>query len=152
MAPELPGSRRSCPSKEERKLMRRASICVAVFGLALLGLAGTASAAPTVTLKAEAVPIKGFPHTGNIYGAGAAIKAVINIKGTEYGGFPPPLIGVNFFLPKGAKLHTTGFPTCPPSTLEPSGVGPTGCPKGSAAGPVGHGLGAVAFGKEVGPG
>src|SRR5213080_4039649 len=68
-------------------LMRRASICVALFGLALLGLAGTASATPTVTLKAEAVPIKGFPHTGNIYGAGAAVKAVINIKGTEYGGF-----------------------------------------------------------------
>jgi len=131
--------------------MRRASICVAVLGLAVLGLTGTASAAPTVTLKAEAIPIKGFPHTGNIYGAGAAIKAVINIKGTEYGGVPPPLVGVNFFLPKGAKLHTTGFPTCPVSTLEPSGVGPTGCPKGSAAGPVGHVLGAVAFGKEVVP-
>jgi hypothetical protein len=62
-----------------------------------------------------------------------------------------PLIGVNFFLPKGTKLHTTGFPTCPPATLEPSGPGPAKCPKGSAAGPVGHVLGAVAFGKEVVP-
>src|SRR5690242_17084414 len=81
--------------KRRDQLMRRASICVAVLGLAVLGLTGTASAAPTVTLKAEAIPIKGFPHTGNIYGAGAAVKAVINISGKEYGGFPPPLIGVN---------------------------------------------------------
>jgi hypothetical protein len=131
--------------------MRRASTCVAVLGLALLALAGTASAAPKVTLKAEAVPIKGFPHTGNIYGAGAAVKAEINITGTEYGGFPPPLIGVNFFLPKFTKLHTAGFPTCPISDLEPAGQGPSACPKGSAAGPVGHVLGEVAFGKEIVP-
>jgi hypothetical protein len=131
--------------------MRRASTCLAVLGLALLALAGSASAAPTVTLKAEAVPIKGFPHTGNIYGAGAAVKAQISISGTEYGGFPPPLIGVNFFFPKGVKLHTTGFPTCPVATLEPSGQGPSSCPKGSAAGPVGSFLGEVAFGKEVVP-
>jgi hypothetical protein len=131
--------------------MRRASTCVAVLGLALLALAGTASAAPKVTLKAEAVPIKGFPHTGNIYGAGAAVKAEINITGTEYGGFPPPLIGVNFFLPKFTKLHTSGFPTCPISNLEPAGQGPSACPKGSAAGPVGHVLGEVAFGKEIVP-
>jgi hypothetical protein len=131
--------------------MRKASTCVAVLGLALLALTGTASAAPTVTLKAEAVPIKGFPHTGNIYGAGAAVKALITISGKEYGGFPPPLIGVNFFLPKFTKLHTTGFPTCPVANLEPSGSGPSACPKGSAAGPVGRALGVVAFGKEIVP-
>ena len=62
-------------NRGEKKLMRRASTCVAVVGLALLALAGTAQAVPTVTLKAEAVPIPGFPHTGNIYGAGAAVKA-----------------------------------------------------------------------------
>jgi len=131
--------------------MRRASTCVAVLGLAVLGLTGTASAAPTVTLKAEAIPIKGFPHTGNIYGAGAAVKAVINISGKEYGGFPPPLIGVNFYLPKFTKLHTTGFPTCAVSNLEQSGAGPSACPKGSKAGPTGHAKGAVAFGKEIVP-
>ena len=131
--------------------MRRASTCVAVLAVALFALGGTAVAAPTVTMKAQAVPIPHFPGTGNFYGKGAAVKAEINISGTEYGGFPPPLVGVNFFLPKGTKLHTTGFPTCPLSTLEVSGVGPTGCPKGSAAGPVGHVLGEVAFGKEIVP-
>src|SRR5882724_4585865 len=59
----------------ERKLMRRASICVAVLGLALLAIPSAALAVPTVTFKAKAVPIKGFPHTGNILGAGAAIEA-----------------------------------------------------------------------------
>ena len=54
--------------------MRRASTCLAVLGLAVLGLSATASAAPTITLKAEAVPIPGFPHTGNILGAGAALR------------------------------------------------------------------------------
>jgi hypothetical protein len=124
---------------------------VAVLALALLALAGTAQAAPTVTLKAEAVPIPGFPHTGNIYGAGAAVKAEFTITGTEYGGFPAPLIGVNFFLPKGTKLHNSGFPTCAPANLEPAGTGPSACPKGSAAGPVGHAEGEVAFGKEIVP-
>jgi len=128
--------------------MRRASTCLAAICLALLALSGVASAAPTVKFKAEAVPIPGFPKTGNIYGAGAAVQAQYTIEGTEYGGFPPPIIGVNFYLPKGSKLHPSGFPTCPKATLEPSGTGPGGCPKGSAAGPVGHVLGIVAFGKE----
>ncbi|HMD56736.1 MAG TPA: hypothetical protein VKG82_04630 [Solirubrobacteraceae bacterium] len=131
--------------------MRRASTCVAVLGLALLAMTGAAQAAPTVTLKAEAVPIPGFPHTGNIYSAGAAIKAEFTISGKEYGGFPPPLINVNFDLPKGAKIHPSGFPTCPTSDLEPAGMGPSACPKGSAAGPVGKFLGEVAFGKEIVP-
>jgi hypothetical protein len=133
--------------------MRRASTCLAVLGLAVLALAlpGAASAAPTVKFKAAAVPIPGFPHTGNIFGAGAAVEAEFKIEGTEYGGFPPPLIGVNVFLPAGVKLHPTGFPTCSSSVLEPSGAGPSHCPKGSAAGPVGRGEGDVAFGTEIVP-
>jgi hypothetical protein len=133
--------------------MRRASCCLAVLGLAVLALAlpGAASAAPTVKFKAKAVPIPGFPHTGNIFGAGAAVEAEYEISGTEYGGFPPPLIHVNFYLPAGTKLHPSGFPTCATSTLEPSGKGPKGCPKGSQAGPVGEGEGFVAFGKEIVP-
>jgi hypothetical protein len=133
--------------------MRRASSCLAVLGLAILALAlpGAASATPTVTFKAKAVPIPGFPHTGNIFGAGAAVEAEYNISGTEYGGFPPPLIHVNFYLPAGTKLHPSGFPTCNPSVLEPSGKGPKGCPKGSAAGPAGTVQGFVAFGKEIVP-
>jgi hypothetical protein len=127
-------------------MMRRISTCLAVLGLAVLGLSATASAAPTVTLKAVAVPITGFPGTGNILGAGAAVQAEYTISGTEYGGFPPPLIGVTFFLPAGSKLHPQGFVTCAPSVLEKGGWKP--CPKKSAAGPRGEAQGIVSFGTE----
>jgi hypothetical protein len=135
------------------RLMRTASTCLAVLGLmaAVLALAGVASAAPTVTFKAKPVPIPGFPHTGNILGAGTALQAEYTIESTEYGGYPPPLIGVEFYFPKGTVLHPSGFPTCADSVLEPSGQGPKSCPKGSKAGPVGHVLGEVAFGNEVVP-
>jgi hypothetical protein len=128
--------------------MRRASTCLAVVAVALLALAATATAAPTVTLKAEAVPIPGYPETGNIYGAGAAVQAEYLITGTEYEGSPPPLAGINFYLPKGAKLHTAGFPTCPVSNLEPAGAGPSACPAASKAGPTGEALGYVTLGGE----
>ncbi|MGD1057384.1 MAG: hypothetical protein ABR992_08220 [Solirubrobacteraceae bacterium] len=126
--------------------MRKASTCVAVLGLALLALPGAASALPTVTFKATAVPIKGFPGTGNILGAGTAIQAEYKIEGTEYDGSPPPIIGVNVTFPKGSKLHPGGFPTCSKVTLEQ--FGPVKCPKGSAAGPIGKVLGFVTFGGE----
>jgi len=126
--------------------MRRASTCLAVLGLAVCGLTSVASAAPVVTFKATAIPIPGFPGTGNILGAGAALKSEFTITGTEYGGFPPPIIGINVSLPAGAKIHSAGFKTCPTATLEH--IGPSGCPKGSAAGPVGHALGIVSFGTE----
>jgi hypothetical protein len=116
-----------------------------VVALAAAG-AGVAAAAPTVRFRATPVPIKGFPHTGNVLGAGAAVQAEYTISGTEYGGFPPPLIGVNFYLPKGTVLHPSGFPTCAISTLEH--VGPSGCSRASAAGPVGKVLGIVSFGSE----
>ncbi|MFI5010612.1 MAG: hypothetical protein ACHQDY_10085 [Solirubrobacterales bacterium] len=117
--------------------MRRASTCLALLGLAILGLPALASAAPTVTFKVKAVPLAGFPGTGNILGAGAAVQAEYKITGTEYpGGFPAPLIGVNFYTPAGTKLHPQGFVTCPLSTLE-GNAGPEGCPKKSQASPVG---------------
>jgi hypothetical protein len=124
--------------------MRRASTCLAVLGLALLALPGVASATPTVTLKVKVISIPGFPGTGYILGHGAAELAEFTIAGTEYGGFPPPLIGVNVFLPKGVVLHPQGFPICPVTSLEKTGV----CPKASKAGPLGHALGVVSFGSE----
>jgi len=126
--------------------MRRASICFVILGLASLALAGFASAAPTVKFKAEAVPIPGFPHTGDILGAGTDLKTEYVIEGTEYFGSPPPIIGVNFYTPKGSVLHQSGFKTCPEATIEK--LGPGACPKGSAAGPVGMVLGYVTLGGE----
>lgn len=133
--------------------MRRSPICLAVLGLTAIALAlpGFASATPVITFKAKAVPIPGFPHTGNIKGAGAAVQADYTISGKEYGGYPPPVEGINFFLPKGSVLHPSGFPTCPVATLEPTGPGPQACPKGSRAGPVGVVHGQVAFGTKIVP-
>jgi hypothetical protein len=126
--------------------MRRGSTCAAAVALALMALTGVASASPTVTFKALAVPIAGFPGTGNILGAGTAVQAEYRISGTEYDGSPPPIIGINVTFPKGSKLHPSGFPTCKKVTLEQ--LGPVKCPKGSAAGPVGKVLGFVTFGGE----
>jgi hypothetical protein len=127
-------------------MMRRISTCLAVLGLAVLGLSASASAAPTITMKAVAVPIQGFPHTGNILGAGAALKTEFTISGTEYGGFPPPLTGVKFYGPAGAKLHPQGFGTCAPSVIQEKG--PSACSKQSSAGPKGSASGVVSFGTE----
>jgi hypothetical protein len=113
-------------------------------GLLLLGAPLAASAAPTVTVHVKVVPIPGFPHTGYIPGHGAAVEIHTTIAGTEYGGFPPPLIGVNAYLPKGVKVHPQGFPVCPLATLEKTGR----CPRASQAGPAGHALGVVSFGSE----
>jgi hypothetical protein len=129
-------------------LMRRASTFLAVIGLALLAIPGVAAATPEVQFKAQAVPIPGYPGTGNIYGAGSAVEAEYVITGKEYEGSPPPLSGVNFFLPKGTKLHTSGFPTCAKSVLEPSGQGPKGCKSSSHAGPTGIVKGYVTLGGE----
>ena len=127
--------------------MRRAFKCLAVLSVAVVALPGVATALPSVKVKGSAVPIPGFPHTGNILGAGAAVRAQVSISGTEYGGFPPPLIGITAFLPVGVHLHPQGFPTCPLKTIVEERE-PQRCPKGSAAGPVGKAYGVVAFGKE----
>jgi hypothetical protein len=121
-------------------------ILLAVLGSAALALPSAASALPTVTFKALAVQIPGFRGTGNIYGAGAAVQAEYSIVGSEYFGSPPPVIGVNFYLPKGTVLHPSGFPTCNEQVLRQTG--PIGCPKASKAGPIGTVLGFVTFGGE----
>jgi hypothetical protein len=121
---------------------------LAVLGLAVLCLSvlASASAAPTFTFKTKALPIPGFPHTGDIRGAGAVIQFEGTIAGTEYGGFPPPLTGIKYYAPAGAQLHPQGFATCAPTVIEESG--PASCPKQSIAGPKGSAGGVVSFGTE----
>ncbi|HUB36061.1 MAG TPA: hypothetical protein VL972_04495 [Solirubrobacteraceae bacterium] len=85
---------------------------------------------------AKAVPIKGFPGTGDKLGAGAAVEAKFTIHGTEsVGGVPSQITHVNFYLPAGTRIHSQGFVTCRPATLEDDG--PMGCPRRSQASPVG---------------
>jgi hypothetical protein len=126
--------------------MQRNLICALMLILTASIAPAMAFAAPTVKVKAEAVPIPGFPHTGDILGAGTAAHGEVTIEGSEYFGSPPPVIGVNVYLPLGVRLHPSGFPTCEASTIEQ--LGPSACPKGSAAGPVGKAIGFVSFGGE----
>jgi hypothetical protein len=126
--------------------LRQAPALLVMLSLAVLGVTSAASAAPMFTFKTKALPIPGFPGTGDILGAGAIIELEAKITGTEYGGFPPPLTGVKYFAPAGAKLHPRGFVTCSPVVIEESGPGP--CPKQSIAGPKGFGVGVVSFGNE----
>ena len=130
-----------------RTWTRRTCIYLALLNFAVLGLPTAATAAPTITsFKIEAVPIPGFPGTGDILGAGSAVQGQVTISGTEYGGFPSPLTGVKFYAPAGAKLHPQGFATCAPSVIEQNG--PKLCPARSIAGPKGHVVGVVSFGGD----
>jgi hypothetical protein len=139
--------------------MRKGLVVLSLLGaLMVLCIPAGASAAPTVKFKARAVPIPKpgggvYPHTGNILGAGAALQAEYQISGSGYGATPqnpsggvPPLAQVNFYLPAGAKVNSTGFGTCPEAVLK--NTGPSGCKRNSVASPKGSALGEVTFGSE----
>ncbi|HTR89325.1 MAG TPA: hypothetical protein VMG62_04345 [Solirubrobacteraceae bacterium] len=138
--------------------MRRASTCLALVALAVLGLTSVASAAPTVTFKTKAVPIPKpgggtWPGTGNILGAGAAQEAEFQISGSGYGATPEnpsggiaPLAAVNFYEPAGVKISSAGFGSCSEEVLK--NTGPTGCKSNAVASPIGNALGEVSFGSE----
>jgi len=141
--------------------MRRALTCLALLGLAVVGVPAVASAAPTAQIssfkaQAVAIPKPGggvWPKTGNCLGCGAAVEAEYQITGAGYGvttqnpaGGIPPISQVNFFLPAGAKINSNGFGSCSAATLR--NVGPSGCKTNSIASPVGHALGEVTFGSE----
>jgi hypothetical protein len=129
------------------------TLLLACLAVAALGLPATALAAPKVTVKAKVLPVpinpasaksKNYPKTGNILGAGASVETKFTISGTEYGGFPLPLTGVQVYLPAGTKLHPQGFATCSNAILESHEV--QKCPKRSVASPKGEVLGVVSFG------
>jgi hypothetical protein len=149
--------------------MRRASMVLALLGAAALSVPAAASAAPTIHVTAKIVPIpknlskKGgptWPKTGDILGAPAALEATVTIKGNEYPtaseGFtegtqlnvgPPPVRRVEVYLPKGTKVNSKGFSTCPLSKFEAHLEPP--CPKASLASPPGEANGKVFFGKTA---
>lgn len=116
-----------------------------VLALVSLTLACPAVAA-TATLKARAIPIAGFPGTGDRLGAGFDAELEVTIAGTEYAGSPSPLTGLNVYAPLGVKVNPAGFATCALAVLKVTGPG--ACPKSSHAGPQGVGEGVVSFGDE----
>lgn len=131
--------------------MNTRGVLLAAMLAALLGSAvpAVAGATPTVTFKAKPAGIKKFKGTGNHLGAGAEIKLEYGISGTEYVGWPQPLVGLNLYLPAGAEVHPAKFVTCAKAVLE--GYEPERCPSGSAGGPTGSTGEEVAFGSEQVP-
>lgn len=124
----------------------RLSSVVLAAALVAVVCASEAWGTPRVAFKVRAVPIVGFQHTGNIAGAGAAIQVEYTITGTEYAGFPPPLIGLSMYMPAGMLVYPRNFPTCQFTIVS---VPPHFCPLGSRAGPVGSMQGFVAFGEQI---
>ena len=129
-----------------RKILN-GTLVAALAAAGTLSVPGAAAAAPTVHLKARLVPIPHYPHTGDILGAGAALQSEFTISGEEYGGHPPPLIGVTVDFPAGTRISPRGFSTCPARTLLEDKE-PAHCPDGSRAGPPGFADGVVYFGNE----
>lgn len=140
-------------------MMRRASVSIAVLGLAALGLSGVtaavASAAPKVEARAAIVPIPKnprkangptWPGTGDILGAPAALEIESKIIGTEYFGAPSPVTQIKVFLPKGTKVSEKGFARCSQTILHAKG--PAGCPLKSFASPIGEAHGVVSIAGE----
>jgi hypothetical protein len=135
---------------------RTRAVSLAVLGVIACGAPSAAASeeipTPTFTVKARAVPIPGFPGTGNFYGKGADVEATMEIQGSGYGatstnpsGGIAPLSAVNVWLPRGVQLDRKDFKkVCTEATLK--NVGPSACPKGSAVSQIGSVLGEVTFG------
>lgn len=117
--------------------MRKAGVLSAVLAsIAMLVPCSLAGAAPQVSFSERLAPVPGFAPSGNVIGAGADLRIEYAISGSEYGGFPPPLIGLRLFLPEDLGVELGGFKTCPSSTLLELRE-PAMCPRGSAAGQPG---------------
>src|ERR1700679_377261 len=113
--------------------MRSARVCTLLPAILSLAFATAATASPKVTFQTTPIPIPGFSGTGDILGAGAEVEVRVTIAGTEYGGFPSPLVGMTIYAPSGVEVATKGFGSCAPALLEADG--PAGCPRSSRAGP-----------------
>ena len=99
-----------------------------------------------MTFQTSPIPIPGFQGTGDILGAGAEVEVRVTISGTEYGGFPSPLVGMTLYAPSGVKVATRGLAAVRPPSSKPTVH--RDARESSRAGPTGEGLGVVSFGGE----
>ena len=118
-----PSGPSAVPAHGERRRSRRLAwlFALCASGVGSLVLAASASASPTASLTAGL-------EAGARLGEAATLTANLAVAGSEYNGHPLPLAEVTLRTPKGTSLTNTSFPTCAASVLEPSGVGPRGCP------------------------
>src|ERR1700722_9969241 len=91
----------------------RGFVALASAMFAMLWVISIAAAAPSVTLKVKALPIPGFPGTGDALGAGADVEVQVTISGHEYAGYPAPLTGIDLSWPSGSKIAPAGLGSLP---------------------------------------
>jgi hypothetical protein len=130
---------RHASTRNARWLVRCAVALLSTLAL-VLGLGSAASAAPTASLTPT--------FEGAMLGEPATVTDTLKLTGTEYHGEPLPISELTLRLPKGTILSNSGFPTCPKSELEPTGLGPSRCVFASSSWVVGSFTGFVAFGGE----
>src|SRR6202043_1361931 len=136
--------------------MRKA--CASLTVLAALSLAAVASAEPFTAsikaFKAAPVPISGSGESaGSCTACGTGLELEYVFEGEGYAatamnpkGGTPPLAAVNLYLPAGMQVHPAPFAQCTDATLK--NIGPSGCPRGSVASPLGHAQTEVTFGSS----
>jgi hypothetical protein len=137
-----------------RRGIRRASICLALLGLIVLGIPAVSWAGtPSIPVfKVTPGPTLNFvgggtwPKTGNCPGCGATLELEYEFEGTSYDGGIPPVSKLNLYLPAGVRLQQAGFGECTEATLR--SVGPSGCPPNSIASPIGNVRAEISFGGE----
>jgi len=104
-----------------------------------LGLALAIAAIAALSLgvgSAQAASVGFTPAFGSgDLGEATTLSAAFSISGSEYHGSPAPVTEVAVHLPAGVGGSSAGFLTCSLLVLE--AAGPSGCPAGSLAGPVG---------------
>lgn len=119
----------------------RLGVPVSVIALSLAGcsllLAASASATPVVTFRPSFA-------AGSHLGEPTVWTSELTFSGSEYHGTVAPLTELVVHLPAGMGGTSSGFPVCEQATLE--ALGPSGCPAGSMAGP----LGSISFEVEIG--
>ncbi len=125
-------------------VVSRAAAVLALLGVALSMLGGRAVASsPSVGLKAAFITTPGATQAPG--GTGAVLQVEYAIFGSGYGVTPrrptggvPPLSEIHLSLPAGATTNAAGFGVCSEAVLR--NTGPSGCPRGSVAGPTASAL------------
>lgn len=109
------GRARVLPRHRLRRVIGLLTLVVFIFGQCASAMA--TSARVTFHLKVAPISVSlaklnGPSHsdTGKVLGGGAAVEGDAQIRGDEYGGFPPPLTGVSGVRTDRSEVALAGTP------------------------------------------
>jgi hypothetical protein len=127
-------------------LLRRSARSMLALVLGTSAIAVTLFARAPAPASAETLSFTPEVVSGFLGGPGS-ISAKLTVTGTEYGGHPPPVVGLTVTLPAGTTLSDTGHSTCPEKVLVEEHE-PGKCPHDSMVGPHGTARAGVIFENE----